>query len=159
MTQWTTECQASLSFTISQSLHRLMSIESMMPFNHLIFYHSFFLLLSIFPSIRVFSNSQLFSSNVLELQVQSFQGIFRVDFLYDWLVWSPWSPRDSQEFSPASQFQNINSSVLSLFYGPTLICVHYYWKNQKITYVSRHANMSSVKFPLSPYSATQITEL
>ena len=45
-----------LSFTISQSLFKLMSIESVMPFNHLILYHPFLLLPSIFPSIRVFSN-------------------------------------------------------------------------------------------------------
>ena len=42
-------------------------------------------------------------AKVLELQLhhQSFQWIFRVDFLWDWLVWSPCSPRDSQESSPA----------------------------------------------------------
>ena len=48
--------QASLSFTISQSLLKLMSIESMMPSNHLILCHPLLLLPSIFPSIRVFSN-------------------------------------------------------------------------------------------------------
>ena len=49
-------CQASLSFTMSQSLLKLMSIESMMPSNHLIFYLPLLLLPSIFFSIRVFSN-------------------------------------------------------------------------------------------------------
>ena len=48
----------------------------------------------------------------LQLQHQSFQWIFRVDFLSDWLVWSPCCPRDSQESSPAPQFESINSSVL-----------------------------------------------
>ena len=48
--------QASLSFTISQSLLKLMSIESMMPSNHLILCHPLLLLPSIFPSIRIFSN-------------------------------------------------------------------------------------------------------
>jgi len=52
--------QASLSFTISQSLLKLMSIESMMPSNHLILCHSILLLPSIFPSIRVFSNELSF---------------------------------------------------------------------------------------------------
>ena len=47
----------------------------------------------------------------LQLQHQSFQWIFRVDFLWDWLVWSPCSPRDSQESSPTLQFKSINSSV------------------------------------------------
>ena len=53
---WTAARQASLSFIISQSLLKLMSIESMMPSNHLIFCRPLLLLPSIFPSIRVFSN-------------------------------------------------------------------------------------------------------
>ena len=52
----TAACQASLSFTISQSLLKLLSIESMMPFNHLTLCHPFLFLPSIFPGIRVFSN-------------------------------------------------------------------------------------------------------
>ena len=53
---WTVACQTSLSFTISQSLLKFMSIESMMLSNHLIICHPFLLLPSIFPSMRVFSN-------------------------------------------------------------------------------------------------------
>ena len=55
-TLWTVARQASLSFNISQSLLKLMSIESMMPSNHLILCCPLLLLPSIFPSIRVFSN-------------------------------------------------------------------------------------------------------
>ena len=55
-TQWTAACQASLAFTISQSLLKLMSIESMMLSNHLIHCCLLLLLPSIFPSIRVFSS-------------------------------------------------------------------------------------------------------
>ena len=55
-TPWTAACQASLSFTISQILLKLMSIESLMPSTHLILCRPFLLLPSIFPSIRVFSN-------------------------------------------------------------------------------------------------------
>ena len=54
-TPWTAACQASLSFTNSQSLLKLMSIESVMPPNHVLGY-SLLLLSSIFPSNRVFSN-------------------------------------------------------------------------------------------------------
>ena len=54
-TQWTAACQASLSFTISQSLLKLTSIELVIPSNHLILCHPL-LLPSIFPSIRVFSS-------------------------------------------------------------------------------------------------------
>ena len=53
---WTAAHQASLSFTVSQSLLKLMSIESKMPFNHVILCHPLLLLPLIFPSIRVFSN-------------------------------------------------------------------------------------------------------
>ena len=56
MTPWTTAHQASLSITNSQSLLKLISIESWMPYNHLILCHPLLLLPSIFPSIRVFSN-------------------------------------------------------------------------------------------------------
>ena len=55
-TPWTVAHQASLSFTICQSLLKLMSIELVMLSNHLILYHPILLLPSIFPSIRVFSN-------------------------------------------------------------------------------------------------------
>ena len=55
-TPWTAACRASLFFTISWSLPKLMSIESVMPSNHLVLCRPFLLLHSIFPSIRVFSN-------------------------------------------------------------------------------------------------------
>ena len=55
-TPWTAACQASLSITNSKNLPRLMSIELVMPFNHLILCHPLLLLPSIFPSIRVYSN-------------------------------------------------------------------------------------------------------
>ena len=59
-TPWTAACQASLSITNSRSLPKLMSIESVMPFNHLIICSPLLLLPSIFPSIRVFSNESAF---------------------------------------------------------------------------------------------------
>ena len=58
-TPWTASLQVSLSFTVSQSLLRLMCIESVMPANHLILCRPLFLLPSIFPSIRVFSNEPI----------------------------------------------------------------------------------------------------
>ena len=59
VTPWTAAQEASLSFTISQSLLKLMSIESVMSSSHLIFCHPLLLLPSIFPSIRVFSNESV----------------------------------------------------------------------------------------------------
>ena len=59
-TPWTAACQTSLSITNSRSSLRLISIESVMPPNHLILCHLLLLLPSIFPSIRVFSNELVF---------------------------------------------------------------------------------------------------
>ena len=85
-------------------------VELVMPSNHLILCRP--LLFSIFPSISLFqwvsSSHQLAKVLELQLQHQSFQWISRIDFLYDWLVWFPCTPRDSQESSPtpkASIFQ------------------------------------------------------
>ena len=61
-TSWTAAHQASLSITNSRSLLKLMSIESVMPSNHLILCHPLLFLPSILPSIRVFSRSQFFAS-------------------------------------------------------------------------------------------------
>ena len=76
-------CQASMSFTISQSLLKLMSIELMMPSNHLILCRLLLLLPSVFPSIRVLSNKSALcirgQSIELRLQQQSFQSILRID--------------------------------------------------------------------------------
>ena len=58
-TPWTAACQASLSITSSWSLLKLMSIESVMPSNHLILHRPLLLPPSIFPSIRVFSNESV----------------------------------------------------------------------------------------------------
>ena len=91
-----------------------------------------------FPASRSFPVSWLITSGlakVLELQHQSFQWIFTVDFLKDWLVWSPCSPRDSQESSPAPQFKSINSLALNLCYGSTLTSIHDHWKNHSFDYM------------------------
>ena len=60
VTPWSAACQASLSFTVSWSLVKLMSIESVMPSNHLILRHCLLLSPSIFPRIKVFSNESDF---------------------------------------------------------------------------------------------------
>ena len=89
------------------------------------------------PAFNLCQNQGLFQwvlslhqvAKLLELQHQSFQWIFRTDFLQDGLVGCPCSPKDSQEFSPTPQFNSINSLALSFLYGPTLTSIHYYWKN------------------------------
>ena len=96
------------------------------------------------PTFNLYQHQGLFQwvsslyyvAKVLELQLQhqSLQWIFRVDFLLDWLVWSPCNPRDSQESSPTPQFKSINSSALSILYGPTLTSICDHWKNHSFDY-------------------------
>ena len=91
VTSWTAVCQVSLSITNFQSLLKLMSIESVMPSNHLILCHPLFLLPSIFPSIRVFSNESVlhirwpkygsFSFNISPSNDYSGLISFRMDWL------------------------------------------------------------------------------
>ena len=91
MTPWTAAGQASLSINNSQTLPKLMSIESVMSSNHLIFCHPLLFLLSIFPSIRVFSNESVlhirwpkywsFSFNISPSN--EYSGLF--SFGMDWL--------------------------------------------------------------------------
>ena len=83
---WTAARQASLSITNSRSLLKFMSIESVMPSNHLILCRPLLLLPLIFPSIRVFSKESVLHirwPKLLEFQLQnqSFQWIFKTDFL------------------------------------------------------------------------------
>ena len=76
----------------------------------------------------VSSSHQMAKVLQFQLQHQSFQWIFRTDFLWDGLVWSPCRPRDSQESSPTPYFKSINSSALRFLYSPTLTFIHDYWK-------------------------------
>ena len=129
---------ARLSITNSRSPPKPMSIESVMPSNHLILCCPLLLLPSIFPSIRVFSNESAlhikwpnywsFSFNISPSNEHPGTISFRMTWL-DLLA----VPRDSQESSPAPQFRSINSSVLSFLYSPTLTSIHDYWKTVALT--------------------------
>ena len=125
--------------SLSPSLFKFMSIESVTPSNHLILCHLLLLLPSIFPSIRVFSNELAlcirwpkfwsFSLSISPSNEYSELISFRIDW-FDLCY-----PKDSQESSPVPQLESINSSLLSLLYGPTLTSVHNYWKNQSFDYM------------------------
>ena len=131
-TPWTAAYQAPLSSTISWSLLKLMSIQSLMPSNHLILCRPL-LLPSIFPSIRVFSTESAlhirwskywsFSFSISPSNVQSGLISFRID-CFDLRAVQGTPP----ESSPA-HFESINSSALSLQCGSTLTPLHDYWKN------------------------------
>ena len=134
----TAACQASLSFAISQSLLKLMSIELRTPSNHLIFCHPFSSCPQSFSASRSFQMSQLFASGCQSIGVSASTSAIPVNTqdwsLLGWTVRSPCSPRDSQESSPTPQFKSISSSVLRLLYGSTLMSVHDYWKNHSFDY-------------------------
>ena len=122
VTPWTAAHQASLSITNSRSLLKFISVALMMPSNHLILCHPLLLMPSIFPSIRVFSNELVLHIRWPKYWSFSFSislsNEFRTDFLSDWLVGSPCSPRDSQE---SSRLQSSKASILQ--------CSDDYWKN------------------------------
>ena len=134
---WTAALQASLSIPNSHSLLKLMSIESLMPSNHLILCHFLLLLPSILPSIRVFSNESVlrirwpkywsFSFSVSPSNEYSGLISFRIDW-FDLLVVQG-TPRKS---SPTPQFKSINSSALSFLYSPSLTSLHDHWKNHSL---------------------------
>ena len=136
-TLWTAACQASMSITNSQSLPKLMSIESVMPSNHLILCRPLLPLPPILPSIRVFSNESVlhirwpkywsFSFNISPSNEHPELISFRIG-----LVGSPCSPRDSQESSPTPQFKSINSLALSFLYSSTLTSIYDHWKNHSL---------------------------
>ena len=139
-TLWTTARQASLSFTVSWSLLKLMSIELVMPFNHLILCHPLLLLPSIFPSIRVFSSELAlcirwlmywsFSFSISPSNEYSGLISFRIDWI-DLLA----VQGILKSLLQLPRFENISSSALSLLYGPTLTFVHDYWKNHSFDYM------------------------
>ena len=134
-TLWTKTHQASLSITNSQSLLKLMSIESVMPSNHLILCHSLLLSPSIFSSIRVFSNESVlrirwpkywsFSFSISPSSEYSGLISFRMDWLDLLAVQGTLRSLLQHHSSKASVF-----FVLRFLYTPTLTSIHDSWKNQ-----------------------------
>ena len=130
---WTAARQASLSITNSKNLLKLMSIESMMPSNHLIFCCPLLLLPSILTSIRVFPNEPVlcirwpkyWSFSISPSSEYSGLISFRMDWL-DLLV-----VQRTQESSPTPQFKSINSA-LSFLSSPTLTSIDDHWKNHSL---------------------------
>ena len=131
-TPWTAAFQASVSITNSHSLLKLIPIESVMPSNHLLCY-PLLLLLSIFPSIRVFSNEsalcirwqKYWSFSFSISPSNEYSGL--ISFRMDWL--DLLALQGSLNSSLTPQFKNINSSAFSFLHSPTLTSIHDYWKN------------------------------
>ena len=136
-TPWTAACQASLSITYSWSLIKLISIESVIPSNHLILCCPLLLLPLIFPSINIFSNESAlrirwpkywsFSFNISPSNEYSGLISFRMHW-FDLLAVLGTLKRLLQHHSSKS----INSSALSLLHSPTLTSIRDYWKNHSL---------------------------
>ena len=100
VTPWTAACQASVSITNSRSLLKLMSIELVMPSNHLILCRPLLLLPSIIPSIRVFSNESAFASGGQSIRVSASTSVLPMN-TQDWspLGWTGWISLQSKGLS------------------------------------------------------------
>ena len=130
VTPWTAACQAFLSFTISWSLLKLMSIESVMPSNHLILCCPLLLLLSIFPSIRVFSSEsslhirwpKYWSFHFNISPSNAYLGL--ISFRMDWFELLAVQGTLKSLLQP----HRSKASILRHFlYGPALTPIHDYW--------------------------------
>ena len=136
MTPWTTAHQASLSITNSWSLLKLMSIELVMPSNHLILCRPLLLLPPIFPSIRVFSNESAlcirwpkfwsFSFNISLSNEYSGLISFRMDWLDLFAV--------QGTLKSLLQHHSSKASILlhSAFFTVQVRSIHDYWKNHSL---------------------------
>ena len=141
MTPWTTACQATLSITNSRSLLKLMSIESVMPSNHLVLCRPLLLLALVFPSIRVFSIESVLCIRWPKYRSFSFSisppseysGL--ISFRIDWFDLLAVQGTDSEEASPTPQFKSISSLVLNFLYSPALTSIHDYWKKHNFDYM------------------------
>ena len=133
VTPWSVACPVSLSITNSQRLLRFMPVESVMPSNHLSLCHPLFLLPSVFPNIRVFSNESVhcirwpkdwsFSSNISPSNEYSGLISFRID-CFDLLAMQGTLKSLLQHHSSKQQFFGAQ-----LLYSPTITSIHDYWKN------------------------------
>ena len=149
-TPWTATHQASLSFTISWSLLKLMSIEPVMPPNHLILCYLLFLPPSIFPSTRVFFNElalctrwpKYFSFSFSISPSNEYSGLiaFKIDW-FDFLAVQETLKRLLQHYSS-------KASILrhSTFFIVQLIYTHDYWKNHNFDYMDFVGKVISLLF-------------
>ena len=127
--------RASRSITNSQSLLRLMSIELVMPSNHLIFCRPFSSCLQSFPASGSFPMSPFFTSGGQSIGVSASASVLPMN-IQGWfpLGWTGWISLQSKKLSrvfPNTTVQSISSSVLSFLYSSTLTSIHDYRKNHR----------------------------
>ena len=133
-TPWTTACQASLSISDSWSPPKPMSIESVMPFNHLILCHPLLLLPSIFPSIRVFSNE-----SAVHIRWQSIGVLASTSVL----------PMNTQDWSPSgwTGWISLQSKRLSRVFSNTTVQKHQFFNTQLSLYSNSHIHTWPLEKP------------
>ena len=125
MTPGTAACQAFLYIINPQCLLKLMSIESVMPSNHLILCHPLLLPPSVFPGIRVFSRSQLFTSGYQSIGVSTSASILPMNTQDSFpLGWNGWT--------------SLQSKRLSRVFSNTTFQKHQYFRTQFSLYSNSH---------------------
>ena len=149
-TPWTAACQASLSITNSQSLLKLMSIESVMPSSHLILCHPLLLLPSIFSSTRVFSNELALHIRMPKYwsfgisPSNEYSGL--ISFRMDWLDLLA----EQGTLKSLLQHHSSEASMLqcSAFFMVQLTSIHDYWKNHSFDYTDlcQQSNVSAFEY-------------
>ena len=134
-TPWTAACQASLSITNSQSLLKLMSIESVMLSNHLILCHPLLLLPSIFPVSGSFQRSQLFASGGQNIGVSASISVLPMN-IQDWfpLGWTGWI--------------SLQSKGLSRVFSNTTVQKHQFFSAQLSLWPNSHIYIWLLEKPL-----------
>ena len=127
VTPWTAAHQASLSITNSQSLFKVMSIESLMSSSHLIFCHPLLLPPSVFPSIRMFSKHQFFTSGSQSIGVSASASVLPVNnqdgFPLGWTAWI-----------------SLHSVALSRVFSNTTVEKHQFFSTQLSLWSNSHIN-------------------
>ena len=124
-TPWIAACQASLSITSSWSLHKLMSIESVMPSNHLILYHPLLLLPPIPPRIRVYSNESTLCMRWPKYWVSASTSVL---------------PMNTQDWSPLgwTGWISLESKALSRVFSNTTVQKHQFFSTQLSSQCNSH---------------------
>ena len=141
VTPWTEARQDSLSITNSQSLLKLMSLELVMPSNHLILCYPLLLPPSIFPASESFQMSQFFTSGGQSIGVSASASVLPMN-IQDWfrLEWTGWISLQSKGLSRVFSNTTVQKhqcfgaqlSFFFFFYSPTLTSIHDYWKNYSL---------------------------
>ena len=128
VTPWIAACQAYLSITNSQSLVKLMSIESVIPFNHLILCRPLLLLLPIPPSIRVFSNE-----STLRMRWPKYWSFsFSISVSFRWPGWISLQSKGLSRVFSNTTVQKHQFFGAQPYHSPTLTSIHDHWKKHSL---------------------------